>query len=988
MSRMKIGRIVNTMLLVGAVVVAQDNPFEVAAKEAYSGIYDGKDKEGAAYTLVLCERGDAFDGTVSRSGNVMQLEGTLDGATLAGEMKDANGASPIKVVVSGDTATFIAGSLKVELTRRDGPSFVNQFSSEHIKLVLTDGENGNLSGNLKFQGRMYDVKAKSNGALCWGTFAGGERSWRFTVQRESSEDVIFRTSTFSQTLKDGQELERKHQAEERDRQTQAEIATMQKRQEQERKNERSRYARRRAAKKAAEIRRAALSGSARAQNSLGGCYESGDGVREDLLEARRWYLLSARQGFSQAQYNLGLLYRYGRGVDRDDAEALQWFRKAAEKGHAKAQLHVGHAYRFARGVDRNDTVAIRWYAQSAKQKEPRAEYAIGKMFEEGNGVDRDYRKALTWYRKAAARGYDEAEEKVEKRDEFVRALPLAKEGDPVAQAQIGDAYTNGDGVALDYTKALEWYLRAADKQNAVAECGLGDAYSYGRGVPRDRPEAARWYRRAAERGYVRAQVSLGHCYRRGAGVDKDFVQAVAWYRKAVEQQDARAQHHLGRMYEEGHGVPQDYEEALSWFRKAADGGYASAKRTMRERDSFLAAKAEAMGGDAMAQRKVGVDYAEGSGVGKDSKEAARWFHRAARQDDAEAQYRLADCYCRGVGVEQDEKQAAEWCRKAAEKGDPKAQHLLGVLMHVGRGLPRDDKQAVLWFQKAAKQGNRDAWHELGVCYEMGYGVAQDPDAAVVWYSRLIAGQGVDGDLNGWLARARVWDKQSKSGELMDSIDSLIKNSPDSPVAYWFRGLAHEREGQLDEAIWAYTKALELMPDYAKPHARRAAIWEGQKVSQKAIDAYTLALQHDPGWATGYILRGLVWARSGDMEKVRADCARALELDPKDPIVLNQLAWIYVTQPALKNPAEAVALAKKAVELTDDESRPSVLDTLACAYAANGQFDEAARTERAAIAGMTGDLWDLAELQLRLEAFKNAKEPANLNSFEGLKPPAW
>ena len=992
MTWMRVGTVVKSMLLVGMVAVAQENPFEMAAKVAYSGIYEGKDNEGAAYTLVLCERGDSFDGSVSRAGNVMQIVAALDGTALAGEMKDANGASPIKVVVSGDVATFVAGSVKVELERREGPSFVNRFSSDRVKISLATGEDQTLAGSLKFQGRMYDVKARANGALCWGTF-GGERSWRFTLQRESDTEVLFRTGTFAQSLQDENELERRAQEAARRRRVAEEVLAMQRR-----RNAQGRLTmqspadkerQRKAEQQAAGVRQQALAGDARAQNDMGRRYESGDGVPQDPQEAVKWYLGAAQQGYALAQYNVALQYRYGQGVDRNDAEAAQWFRKAAEKGHAKAQLHVGHAYRYGRGVERNDAVAIRWYGQAAGQKEPRAEYAIGKLYEEGNGVERNYERALAWYRKAAAREYAEAEAKVLRHDEFVQALPLAKEGDAMAQSEVGDAYTHGDGVGQDYTKALEWYLKAADKQNASAEHGLGDAYYNGRGVARDRTEAARWYRKAAERGYATAQVSLGHACRRGTGVKKDYAKALEWYRKAAEQEDARGQHHVGRMYEEGYGVTRDHDQALIWFGRAAAGGYASAKRKMRERDSFLTAKAKAMGGNAAAQREFGTAHADGIGTGKDSREAVPWFRRAAEQGDAAAQYRLADCYCRGEGVERDDQEAAKWCKQAAEKGERQAQCLLGFLLHCGRGIARDDKQAVTWFQKSAAQGYSEALYELGACHEKGYGVAQNLDAAAIWYTKAMVSRKSDPDLTGWQNRARVWEEQGKLRQLATFLDALVKQSPNSPIVYRLRGLGHERQGRLDEALRDYTKAIELLPDYGEAHARRAAIWQNRGAGAKAIEAYTVALQRNPGWAAGYIQRGLAWARAGDMDKAQVDCARAIGLDPEDSRVLNRLAWTYLTQPSLKNPADALILARKAAALTTGEQdRSSVLDTLACAYAANGRFDDAVRTQREAIANVTSDLSSLVGLQEHLQAFEKGREPANLSSFEGLKPPAW
>ena len=45
-------------------------------------------------------------------------------------------------------------------------------------------------------------------------------------------------------------------------------------------------------------------------------YSSGLGVRQDRVEAVRWYRRAAEQGSAQAQNNLGIMYDEGRGVRR------------------------------------------------------------------------------------------------------------------------------------------------------------------------------------------------------------------------------------------------------------------------------------------------------------------------------------------------------------------------------------------------------------------------------------------------------------------------------------------------------------------------------------------------------------------------------------------------------------------------------------------------------------------------------------------------
>jgi uncharacterized protein len=65
--------------------------------------------------------------------------------------------------------------------------------------------------------------------------------------------------------------------------------------------------------------------------------------------------------------------------------------------------------------------------------------------------------------------------------------------------------------------------------------------------------------------------------------------------------------------------------------------------------------------------------------------------------------------------------------------------------------------------------------------------------------------------------------------------------------------------------------------------------------------------------------------------------------------MNDLAWLLATSTnaAMRNGAEAVALAEKAVAATSRTNK-DILDTLAAAYAETGQFEKAVSTQKDAI----------------------------------------
>jgi cytochrome c-type biogenesis protein CcmH/NrfG len=93
------------------------------------------------------------------------------------------------------------------------------------------------------------------------------------------------------------------------------------------------------------------------------------------------------------------------------------------------------------------------------------------------------------------------------------------------------------------------------------------------------------------------------------------------------------------------------------------------------------------------------------------------------------------------------------------------------------------------------------------------------------------------------------------------------------------------------------------------------------------------------------------------------------VDPGRTEVANNLAWILATasDPSLRAPAEALELAQRAAR---SNAEPSVLDTLAAAYAALGRYGEAASTQSRALAALPPGASPLrADLESRFERYQ-------------------
>src|SRR5262249_70378 len=102
-----------------------------------------------------------------------------------------------------------------------------------------------------------------------------------------------------------------------------------------------------------------------------------------------------------------------------------------------------------------------------------------------------------------------------------------------------------------------------------------------------------------------------------------------------------------------------------------------------------------------------------------------------------------------------------------------------------------------------------------------------------------------------------------------------------------------------------------------------------------------ARRAEPGNAEIYYERGRTYQNQGSYQAALADYQKALELGPNEAGFHNQLAWFLATCPVqgLRHSKRAVELARRGCELTHWQDG-NLLDTLVCAHAECGQFDDA------------------------------------------------
>lgn len=154
--------------------------------------------------------------------------------------------------------------------------------------------------------------------------------------------------------------------------------------------------------------------------------------------------------------------------------------------------------------------------------------------------------------------------------QWIRAL--AEQGEPEAQALLGQAYLDGHGMEPNPRQARIWFRKAAEAGHLLGMNMLGRAYDQGWGGPVDHVCAAYWFRMSANQGLDWGMYNYANLLLHGLGVEKNEQQAFDWYRKAAELGHAKSLGVVGRFFEEGWLGEQDQEKAFDYYRRSAEAG--------------------------------------------------------------------------------------------------------------------------------------------------------------------------------------------------------------------------------------------------------------------------------------------------------------------------------------------------------------------------------------------------------------------------------
>jgi tetratricopeptide (TPR) repeat protein len=151
----------------------------------------------------------------------------------------------------------------------------------------------------------------------------------------------------------------------------------------------------------------------------------------------------------------------------------------------------------------------------------------------------------------------------------------------------------------------------------------------------------------------------------------------------------------------------------------------------------------------------------------------------------------------------------------------------------------------------------------------------------------------------------------KFAEAIPSFSKALHIQPKFSAAYYKRGLAREKEGDLEGALADFDQTLRFQPNFPQAHMARGIAFSRQGDFKKAIKDFSQALQMQSDLAEAYYHRGNARGARGDIPGAIRDYDEALRIKPGYAAAYNHRGIEYYNQGNFK---EAISNFNQALRI--------------------------------------------------------------------------
>jgi tetratricopeptide (TPR) repeat protein len=227
-----------------------------------------------------------------------------------------------------------------------------------------------------------------------------------------------------------------------------------------------------------------------------------------------------------------------------------------------------------------------------------------------------------------------------------------------------------------------------------------------------------------------------------------------------------------------------------------------------------------------------------------------------------------------------------------------------------------------------------------------------------WAAPTLLGRAYELYVRGRQAAYRA--NQEGNEMAVEFLSRAIEADPQFVAAQYALGAVHQGLGNRWKAAAQFRASAQLDPGYAEPYKALGDLYltAPRRLFDEAIKAYSKAIELRPFYAEAHVGLGDALAAKGDVDPAVAAYQRGIEHNPMNPKVHVSLGKLYYAEKGLYY--ESVTAYKKAIDLD-----PAYLDArmgLAEVYEDKGLYKEAIEEYRRVVdadAKNTGALYNLA-----------------------------
>ena len=215
--------------------------------------------------------------------------------------------------------------------------------------------------------------------------------------------------------------------------------------------------------------------------------------------------------------------------------------------------------------------------------------------------------------------------------------------------------------------------------------------------------------------------------------------------------------------------------------------------------------------------------------------------------------------------------------------------------------------------------------------------------------------------------------QGNNKAALESFEKVIALNPEFPDAYFNRGEIYFRSNEFELAIEDQNKVVQLKPQDSAAFSARAHSLYAIGKSQDALADYAKAMELSPSSSEAATEYADTCQALGKWKEAATAYQLALKLDGQNVRTLQNAAWMMATCPDefYRNGDSALETAQRAVQLASSPASVHVLDVLAAAQAASGDYFSAQSTIAEALRSTT-DAALRSELQLRARQYQRKR----------------